>query len=159
MTTLSETRVLCNGTHPTYRGRPTMSQCRTVLSTPGGTTTSRALLHTGFRRSELLSLTWQDVDFQRKMITGQAAYAKNGESRRAPMNDVLLSTLKACKIKHPPEEPVFGPSGERLTAPTGQHSNELYVRRGSRISPFMILGILLPVGSSWPGSIFLQCKN
>jgi len=42
-------------------------------------------LHTGFRKSELLSLTWQDVDFQRRMITVQASYAKNGETRSIPM--------------------------------------------------------------------------
>jgi integrase len=64
-------------------------------------------LHTGFRRSELLSLTWQDVDFRRKVITVRAAYAKNGESRSVPMNEILLSTLKTCKINHPPGEHVF----------------------------------------------------
>jgi integrase len=45
-------------------------------------------LHTGFRASELLSLTWPDVDFRRGVITVQAGYAKNGEARSVPMTEV-----------------------------------------------------------------------
>jgi integrase len=55
-------------------------------------------LHTGFRASELLSLTWDDVDFHRGEITVRAAYAKNGESRSVPMNKALTETLKAIRI-------------------------------------------------------------
>ena len=39
-----------------------------------------AALHTGFRKSELLSLTWGNADFQSRRITVKAAYAKNGEA-------------------------------------------------------------------------------
>ncbi len=38
-------------------------------------------LHTGFRASELLSITWEDVDFSQRVMTVRAAYAKNGERR------------------------------------------------------------------------------
>ena len=54
-------------------------------------------LHTGFRMSELLSLTWHDVDFPRCVIAVRAAYAKSGESRSIPMNSVLLETLRAMQ--------------------------------------------------------------
>lgn len=64
-------------------------------------------LHTGFRASELLSLTWGDIDFRRRVITVRAAYAKNGESRSIPMNDVLTTTLQAVKMKASTEGPVF----------------------------------------------------
>jgi integrase len=64
-------------------------------------------LHTGFRKSESLSLTWEDVDFKRHNITVQAAYAKNGESRSIPMNDVLTSTLEEVRIKSTARGPVF----------------------------------------------------
>jgi integrase len=57
-----------------------------------------AALHTGFRASELLSLTWEDLSFQRQMITVRAAYAKNGECRSVPMNNILTKTLKAIRI-------------------------------------------------------------
>ena len=55
-------------------------------------------LHTGFRKSALLSLTWDDVDRASQSITVQAAYAKNSESRSVPMNDVLTATLEGVRI-------------------------------------------------------------
>ncbi len=55
-------------------------------------------LHTGFRKSELLSLTWEEVDFEKQNITVKAGYAKNGESRTIPMNDVLTATLEEVRI-------------------------------------------------------------
>lgn len=55
-------------------------------------------LHTGFRLSELLSLTWADVDFARGSIQVGSGYAKNGESRSIPMNDVLTTTLEEIKL-------------------------------------------------------------
>ena len=66
-----------------------------------------AALHTGFRSSELLSLTWEDVDFRRQIITVQAAYAKNGESRSVPMNTVLTTTLKVVRMGTAATGPVF----------------------------------------------------
>jgi integrase len=56
-------------------------------------------LHTGFRASELLSLSWADIDFNRRVITVRAAYVKNGERRSIPMNDVLTATLQPVKMK------------------------------------------------------------
>jgi hypothetical protein len=64
-------------------------------------------LHTGFRSSEWLSLTWEGVDFRRQTITVQAAYAKNGESRSVPMNTVLTMTLKAVRMNISSTGPVF----------------------------------------------------
>ena len=59
-----------------------------------------AALHTGFRASELLSLTWEDVDFERRTVRVQAGYAKNGESRSVPMNEMLTRTLQEVRISH-----------------------------------------------------------
>jgi integrase len=55
-------------------------------------------LHTGFRVAELLSLTWQDVDFRRGVVTARAGYAKNGEGRSVPMSDTLTTLLKSGKV-------------------------------------------------------------
>jgi integrase len=55
-------------------------------------------LHTGFRKSELLSLTWKNIDFRNRLITVEAAYAKNGEARTVPMNEVLTQALRTTKI-------------------------------------------------------------
>jgi integrase len=51
-----------------------------------------AALHTGFRRSELFGLTWQDVDFKRGVI--RVLHTKNGERRELPMTDTLRDTLQ-----------------------------------------------------------------
>ena len=64
-------------------------------------------LHTGFRASELLSLTWEDVDFRRRVMTVRAAYAKNGESRSVPMNEVLTATLQTVRMSTSADGPVF----------------------------------------------------
>jgi integrase len=36
-------------------------------------------LHTGFRKSALLSLTWDDVDFRHRVVTIRATYAEMGK--------------------------------------------------------------------------------
>ena len=64
-------------------------------------------LNTGFRSSELLSLTWADVDFSSGMVTVRAGYVKNRESRSVPMNKVLTATLRAIKMGSSMSEAVF----------------------------------------------------
>jgi integrase len=66
-----------------------------------------AALHTGFRKSELLSLTWGNADFQSRRITVKAAYAKNGEACSVPMTSLLTETLKTIRIDGAPAAPVF----------------------------------------------------
>jgi integrase len=57
-----------------------------------------------------MDLSWAaaDMDFRRRTITVGAAYAKNRASCSVPMNDVLLSTLKAGRMTtHAEDSPVF----------------------------------------------------
>lgn len=58
-----------------------------------------AALNSGFRRGELLSLTWPDVDFARGLVTVQAAYAKNGERRSIPMNQEFRQVLNSLRAR------------------------------------------------------------
>lgn len=44
-------------------------------------------------KSEALTLRWADVDLERKTLTVQAAYAKNGTSRVVSLNSVVLAAL------------------------------------------------------------------
>jgi integrase len=53
---------------------------------------------TGFRKSKLLFLTWENVDFHRGVITVRAVYARNGERRSVPMNKLLTELLKAIRM-------------------------------------------------------------
>ena len=64
-------------------------------------------LRTGFHTSELLLLTWEDVDFRRRVITVRAVYVKNGKSRSVLMNEVLTTTLQAVRMSIATDGPVF----------------------------------------------------
>jgi integrase len=64
-------------------------------------------LNTGFRASELLSLTWADVNFRRGGVTVRAGYAKNGEARSVPMNNTLTMLLKSGRLQAAEGERVF----------------------------------------------------
>src|SRR5262249_45744187 len=48
------------------------------------------LLHTGFRRSELLGLRWKDVDFKAGVLTIPKS---NGETRHVPMTTTVRGIL------------------------------------------------------------------
>jgi integrase len=49
-------------------------------------------MHTGMRRSEILSLRWADVDLRRRTIA--LTHTKNNERRVIPVNDTVAVTLK-----------------------------------------------------------------
>ena len=66
-----------------------------------------AAIHTGFRKSELLSLTWGNVDFRHQLVTVEAGYAKNGEARSIPMTSFLTEALKPIRIHGDPKTCVF----------------------------------------------------
>ncbi len=49
-------------------------------------------LNTGMRRGEILNLKWQDVDFERRIISVKKT--KSGRTRSIPINDSLLNILE-----------------------------------------------------------------
>ena len=52
-------------------------------------------IYTGLRiQAEALTLKWESLDFDRKQITIEAAYAKNGETQTLPMRSKLVEPLK-----------------------------------------------------------------
>jgi integrase len=57
-------------------------------------------LHTGFRRGELLSLRWAQVDFATGIVSVEAAYTKNGERRSIPMSQTLGTALQRRRQQH-----------------------------------------------------------
>jgi integrase len=59
----------------------------------------RMALFTGMRRSELLRLQWQDIDFQRGFIS--IKNPKSGVNATIPLNDVTRDLLQARKRKGP----------------------------------------------------------
>lgn len=58
-------------------------------------------LDAGARRSELLSLTWADIDWERKRIRFLGRSTKTGRVRYVPVRDALLEELKALRVGRP----------------------------------------------------------
>jgi len=54
-------------------------------------------LNTGLRRGEILQLEWKDVDLDGKWITVSGAIAKNGQTRRMPLNAEAVALLQAWR--------------------------------------------------------------
>jgi integrase len=53
-------------------------------------------IYAGLRiRAEALTLKWENVDFERKQITIEAAYAKSGDTQTVPWHSRLVEPLKA----------------------------------------------------------------
>ncbi len=66
-------------------------------------------LNTGFRKKEITSLEWEDLDFDRNVIHLQAKKSKNGVARNAPMVPVLKDILLKRRISRDPNNPLVFP--------------------------------------------------
>lgn len=61
-------------------------------------------LHTGMRKSELLNLTWEDIDFDMRMITVKSKddwHTKNYKARLFQLTPVLYDVLKEHEADQP----------------------------------------------------------
>jgi len=68
------------------------------------------VLQTGFGKSVLLLLRWENIDFRNCLIKIDASYTKTYEARSVPMTETLTATLKRLKMfaSCDPTESVFG---------------------------------------------------
>lgn len=55
----------------------------------------RMILFTGMRRGALMSLRWDDIDFEKKIIKLRGESAKNGKTAYIPLNNQAEGVLKA----------------------------------------------------------------
>lgn len=61
-------------------------------------------VYTGLRAGELAGLRWDDIDFERRLITVQRSYdgpTKNGEARHVPLLDAVAPTLRSWRLRTP----------------------------------------------------------
>ena len=54
-------------------------------------------LHTGMRRGEIFSLTWEDLDLERRIVTVGGTNSKSGKTRHIPLNKTCLNALDQWK--------------------------------------------------------------
>jgi integrase len=104
-------------------------------------------LETGMRRGELLSLTWQDVDLDNRVLTVRGETAKDSEVRLIPISSRLAGYLKMAKTApegcdYPPDAFVFGELGLRITSI--KKSWETAVLKAHQIKPVWINSKLSP---------------
>ena len=62
-------------------------------------------LNTGMRRKEQYGLTWECIDFERRLIT--VLQSKNGQMRHIPMNKVAIATVESLRVAHESTGRVF----------------------------------------------------
>jgi integrase len=76
----------------------TEEECEKLINASSGHIKSIILtaINTGMRRGEILSLTWDQVDFARGVITVERS--KNDGVRHIPMNSQLTEELEAIKL-------------------------------------------------------------
>ena len=72
-------------------------------------------VHTGLRiHAEALQLKWEDVDLRRGLVTVQAAYAKNGQTRSVPLNSIVRAALERMQRTTATDFVFVGQDGARL---------------------------------------------
>lgn len=64
-------------------------------------------LCTGMRKNEILTLTWNNVDFDNNIITIEHTNTKSKKTRRIPINTVLRQLLIESKLKSAGNDYVF----------------------------------------------------
>ena len=73
----------------------------------------RLALNTGCRKTELLTLTWSDVDIQKRYICIQAKHSKSNKPRTLPLNRQAMQAIENLKQNNITEW-VFQRNGKRV---------------------------------------------
>lgn len=64
-------------------------------------------INTGLRQGEVFSLRWENVNFERSLLTIEGAYAKSGKTRHIPLNSEALHVLKSWRQQSEKSDLVF----------------------------------------------------
>ena len=83
-----------------------------------------ALMTTGIRRSELVDLTFRDIDFQRKMLIIPASLAKNHKDREIPLDDTVFAMIEQLRDQAKRRGPMPGSTPEQTAKQAAKLSKE-----------------------------------
>jgi len=64
-------------------------------------------INTGLRQGEVFSLKWENVNFERSLLTIEGAYAKSGKTRHIPLNTEAQYVLKSWRQQSNNSDLVF----------------------------------------------------
>jgi integrase len=74
-------------------------------------------INTGLRRGELLSLTWENVDLSKAIITITGDFSKSGKTRHVPLNAEALNILQLWQKRTFSKGLIFpGKQGKKITS-------------------------------------------
>ena len=103
-------------------------------------------VETGMRRSELLSMLWDDVDVSARTI--YLAHSKNGHPRTVPLSSAAVRTLETIPRIEARVFPItanaFRLAWERLRARAGVTGLRFHDLRHEAVSRFFEKGLSLP---------------
>ena len=122
-----------------------LAQCRNPLFAKA----VHFAIHTGMRRSEILSFRWSDLDFSKRIV--HLADSKNGQPRMVPLTPAALICLPKRPENGVATDQVFPMSGnavrlawERLKRRAGIDDLHFHDLRHEAISRFFELGLSVP---------------
>ena len=84
----------------------------------------RMFVSTGMRKDELVPLTFDDVDFQRRTVTVRAEHAKNHKPREIPLDDEMLATIRELRDQAEHREPAKGYTAKQTAQQAANFSRE-----------------------------------
>ncbi len=107
-----------------YRWLRSAEECGALLDaareeTEGVMELYATAIYTGMRAGELLGLRWDDIDFERRLITVRRSYEKPTKSariRHVPILDPLVPVLRAWRLRCPSEVVFPGETGRPQSA-------------------------------------------
>jgi integrase len=70
-------------------------------------------MNRGLRQGELFSLRWDNVNFDRALLTIEGSYAKSGKTRHVPLNKEALHALVSWSNKSEKKQFVFSSKNDR----------------------------------------------
>ena len=101
---------------------------------------------TAMRRSEILSLRWDDIDLEEQIAT--LAHTKNGSKREVPLTKFALETLQGLSQEtdyvFPMSENAFRLSWSRLLKRSGITDLRFHDLRHEAVSRFFEMGLSVP---------------